>query len=140
MRAVCLVALASLWGCNGPSSVADLKQPAVTLAIRPQPTSCLEYIGVDGDNVIWTQTGCDPDVFLDRQGWITAGDRTTLDARFENARADEHPGCGGIAPPTAYHAERLSPTIEEFDACESGNHSLAPATTSFISTMKNLAP
>jgi hypothetical protein len=138
MRSACLVALVSLCACNtGPSSVTDLKEPLLSLWIQPA-AYCTQYLVVDGDNGIWTQTGCEPDIYLEQHGSITRNDRSTLGAAFENALREAHPRCGYTD--TVYHAERSAPTFDGFDACEDPGTNVAPATATFIAAMKNLVP
>lgn len=136
MRLVCLVFL--LCGCHGPASVADLKQPLLSVAIQ---TGCVQYIVLDGDNVAWTQTGCTPNVFLDQHGSVTADARDSFDVAFEDALGEDHspyPNC--FYTDTVYRAERWTPTIDGFYACESPGKAPAPATYAFIGAMKGLAP
>jgi hypothetical protein len=139
MRTACLVLL--LCGCNESVSLTDLKQPLLTLSTHAPDAFCDQYIALDGDNVIWAETGCDSKVLLDKRGFISADDRTTIEAKFETARGDAHPVCGASTDVTSYHAEHSSPLFEGFDACESQFQALAPpATVSFIHTMKGLVP
>jgi hypothetical protein len=116
--------------------VADLKDP-LTLASKPQPKSCLEYIALDGDNVIWKQTGCDADLFLERHGWIGADDRVGIEAGFDAALGDSHPVCWD-GEPSLYHAQRSSPLFEAFDTCASSKRPLPPATAAFVDVMNSL--